>query len=197
MPTTLPDIPLRVEEWTSYPGSFDAFMALPEGTLAQYIDGTIHMSPAPRPQHQNVVLKLGAALQAYAAEHGGYAAIAPFDVYLESDRAVQPDVFYLAADRLDRISERGIEGAPTLVVEVLSPSTAYLDVLVKRRLYEEADVDEYWVIDPGERSVMVLTREHPGLAGLARTAYVYEAGPVASTALAGFEVEAANLFDRP
>ena len=189
--------PPRVLEMTVRPASFDEFLALPEGTPAQYLDGQIYMSPAPRPRHQDVVQNLYRALFAYAAEHGGYAGFAPFDVFLEPERAVQPDVFYLSAERRDRISERGVEGAPTLVAEVLSPSTAYLDVSVKRRAYEEAEVEELWTIDPGERSVMVLTRERPGRTGLARTAYVYETGPVASSALAGFEVEAASLFARP
>ena len=197
MPAPVLDAPVRVDALTTYPASFEAFMALPEGTLAEYVDGTVYMSPAPRPRHQDVVQNLYRALFAYASEHGGYAGLAPFDVFLEAERAVQPDVFYLSADRRDRISERGIEGAPTLVAEVLSPSTAYLDVSVKRRAYEEAELGEYWVIDPGEQSVMVLTRERPGLAGLSRTAYVYESGRVASAALNGFEVEAAVLFARP
>ena len=197
MPDVLDPAPPRVGEMESYTAPFAEFMALPEGTPAQYIDGTVYMSPAPRPRHQDVVQNLYAALRAYAAEHGGYAGVAPFDVFLEPERAVQPDVFYLAADRRDRISERGVEGAPTLVVEVLSPSTAYLDVSVKRRAYEEADVDELWTVDPGGQSVMVLSRERPGRTGLVRTAYVYEAGPVASTALPGFEVEAASVFARP
>ena len=191
------DDAVRVDALTSYPASFEAFMALPEGTLAEYVDGTVYVSPVPSPRHQDVVQNLYRALLAYASERGGYAGLAPFDVFLEAERAVQPDVFYLSADRRDRISERGIEGAPTLVAEVLSPSTAYLDVSVKRRAYEEADLGEYWVIDPGEQSVMVLTRERPGLAGLSRTAYVYEAGLVASAALEGFELEAASLFARP
>ncbi|MEM0962837.1 MAG: Uma2 family endonuclease [Bacteroidota bacterium] len=196
MPTTSADPP-RVEELESYATSFDEFTALPEGTLAQYLDGTVYLSPAPRPRHQDVVQNLYAVLRTYALGHDGYAGVAPFDVFLTPERAVQPDVFYLSAERRDRISERGIEGAPTLVAEVLSPSTAYLDVSAKRKAYEEAEVEEYWVIDPGERSVMVLMRERPGLAGLARTAYVYESGLVASTALAEFEVEAADLFSRP
>ncbi|WP_420455639.1 Uma2 family endonuclease [Rubrivirga sp.] len=192
-----PADPIRVDEMTSEPASFETFLALPEGTPAQYLDGQIYTSPAPRPRHQDVVQNLYRALREYASEHSGYAGVAPFDVYLAPERAVQPDVLYLSSDRRDRISERGIEGAPTLVAEVLSPSTAYLDVSVKRTAYEEAEVEELWVIDPGEQTVMVLTREHPGRTGLARTAYVYEAGPVASTALAGFEVEAADLFARP
>ncbi len=188
------EIPYEV---TSHAASFQEFMDLPEGSLAQFIDGTVYVSPAPRPRHQDVVLRLASALQSYAAEHGGYAAVAPFEVFLEAERAVQPDVFYLAADRLDQISERGIEGAPTLVAEVLSPSTAYLDLSVKRRAYEESGVEELWVLDPGERSAMVLTRQRPGRTGLARTAYVYETGPVASATLPGFEIDAAALFARP
>lgn len=189
--------PIRVDEMTSETASFEAFLALPEGTLAQYIDGHIIMSPAPRLSHQDVVQNLYRALFEYAAEHGGYAAVAPVDVFLPSGAVVQPDVLYVVEARRERLTERGIEGAPTLVVEVLSPSTAYLDVSTKRRLYEEADVEEYWVIDPGEQSVMVLTREHPGRTGLRRTGYVYQSGPVASVALGGFEVEAADLFARP
>lgn len=196
MPPALAEPP-RVDEMTVRSASFEEFLALPEGTPAQYIDGQIYMSPAPRPRHQDVVQNLYAALRAYAVEHGGYTGVAPFDVFLAPEQAVQPDVFYLSAERRHRISERGVEGAPTLVAEVLSPSTAYLDVSVKRRAYEEADVEELWTLDPGTRSVMVLTRERPGLTGLARTAYVYESGPVASSVLVGFEVEAASLFARP
>ena len=177
--------------------SFQTFLDLPEGTPAQYLYGHVYMSPAPRPRHQDIVANLYAAFRAYASKNGGYAGFAPYDVFLAPDQAVQPDVFYLSADRRDRISERGIEGSPTLVAEVLSPSTAYLDVSVKRRAYEESEIEEYWVIDPGEESVMVLTRERPGLTGLARTAYVYERGAVASSALDGFEMEAASLFARP
>lgn len=192
-----PTEPIRVRELRSYPASFREFMGLPEGTLAHYIDGTVYLSPVPSPRHQDAVARLGLALRAYAEKHGGYAAFAPLDVFLEPERVVPPDVLYLAADRRDRMGERGIEGAPTLVAEVLSPSTAYLDLSVKRRAYEEAEVEELWILDPGERSVMVLSRERPGRTGLARTAFVYEAGPVASVALSGFEVEAATLFARP
>ena len=197
MPDVLDAAPVRVDKLTSYAATFDEFMDLPEGTPAQYINGTVYVSPAPRPRHQDVVQNLYRALFAYAIEHGGYAAVAPFDVFLEPKRAVQPDVFYLSAERRDRISERGIEGAPTLAAEVLSPSTAYLDVSVKRRAFEESDLEELWILDPGVRSAMVLTRERPGPTGLGRTAYVYEAGPVASAVLDGFEVDAASLFARP
>ncbi|MEM1118715.1 MAG: Uma2 family endonuclease, partial [Bacteroidota bacterium] len=179
---------------TSTEAPFEAFEALPEGTSAQYFDGQIHMSPAPRLRHQDVVQNLYAALRTYAEIHEGYAALAPVDVYLAAETVVQPDVLYVTAERRDRLSERGVEGAPTLVAEVLSPSTAYLDLSRKRRLYEASGVDEYWILDPEEQAVEVLTRTAEGL----RTAtLVYERGTVASAVLSGFESEAADLFARP
>jgi Uma2 family endonuclease len=70
---------------------------------------------------------------------------------------VQPDVLYIASDRLSIISERGIEGAPTLVVEVLSPSTAQLDRVEKMKLYAEHGVPYYWIVDPEQRSIEAYT----------------------------------------
>ena len=88
-----------------------------------------------------------------------------------------------------------MEGAPTFVAEVFSPSTAYLDVSRKRQAYEEAGVEEYWALDPAERSAEVLTATDDGL----RTTVLRlrERGPVASGALAGFAVDAADLFLHP
>jgi Uma2 family endonuclease len=180
--------------FTESAATFSDFMALPEGTRAEYIDGIVYMSPAPKPRHQDVVQNLYAALRTYASEHGGYAAVAPFDVFLEPERAVQPDVFFLSADRRDRISERGIEGAPTLVAEVLSPSTAQHDLIRKLRVYEEAGVSEYWVLDPEDQAAQVWTQTERTLELAAR---IYETGLVASVALDGFEVDAADLFARP
>ena len=169
MSQVLLDEPIRVDVFTQYAATFGNFMVLPEGTRAEYIDGIIYMSPAPRPRHQDVVQNLYASLRAYAVEHGGYAAVAPFDVFLEPERAVQPDVFYLSAERRDRISERGIEGAPTLVAEVLSPSTAQHDLIRKPRVYEEADVLEYWILDPKDQAVQVwsMTKDTRGGRGFA------------------------------
>ncbi len=195
MPTdTLALEPLRVEAPVSYPATFEAWLALPEGAPAQYVDGHIHMTPAPLLSHQDVVLNFYTLLRAYAIAHGGYAAVAPVDVYLEERLVVQPDVLYVAADRRDRLSERGVIGAPTLVAEVLSPSTAHLDLGRKRRAYEEAGVLEYWIFDRHVQTVDVLTATD---AGLRTSARVYDEGTVASAVLTGFEVELADVFARP
>jgi Uma2 family endonuclease len=191
MPSTLTEPP-RVDETTVRPASFDEFLALPEGTPAQYVDGQIYTSPAPRPCHQDVLQNLYSALRAYAAEQAGKPASPrstcswrPSGPSNPTCSTSRPSAATGSASGASRGGRRS------------SPSTAYLDVSVKRRAYEESDVEELWTLDPGARSVMVLTRERPGRTGLARTAYVYESGPVASAALPGFEVEAASLFTRP
>ena len=79
--------------------------------------------------------------------------MAPTDCILSNVTVVQPDIVYVATDRQAIASERGFEGAPTLVIEVLSPSTAGLDRDRKMRLYAEHGVPYYWIVDPETRSI--------------------------------------------
>ena len=83
--------------------------------------------------------------------------MAPTDCILSNVTVVQPDILYIATDRLAIISERAIEGAPTPVVEVLSPSTARLARDRKMKLYAEHGVPYYWIVDPESRSVEAYT----------------------------------------
>ena len=83
--------------------------------------------------------------------------MAPTDCILSNVTVVQPDILYVATDRQTITSERGIEGAPTLVVEVLSPSTAHLDRDRKMKLYAVHGVPYYWIVDPESHSVEAYT----------------------------------------
>ena len=73
----------------------------------------------------------------------------------EVDTVVQPDLTLVCGKEGSRASERGCHGAPDLVIEILSPFTLVKDVETKRRVYERAGVKEYWLIDPGNRGVLV------------------------------------------
>ena len=81
---------------------------------------------------------------------------APLDVILSESSIVQPDIIYLDRGRLGAVSGRGIEGAPTLVVEVLSPSTTLMDRSTKRQLYARHGVPFYWLVDPEGRAIEAL-----------------------------------------
>src|SRR5882672_3925039 len=135
--------------------TYSDYAALPDdGRRYELHRGELSMTPSPRTRHQGAVLALGSRLYDHVKSRGlGRVFVAPTDCILSDVTVVQPDVLYVATDRLSIISERGIEGAPTLVVEVLSPSTAYLDRNRKMSLYEEHGVPYYWIVDPESRSI--------------------------------------------
>jgi Uma2 family endonuclease len=81
---------------------------------------------------------------------------APLDVILAETTIVQPDIIYLAPDRLAQLSARGLEGPPTLAIEILSPSTRSVDRIGKRRLYARYRVPFLWLVDPGVRAIEAL-----------------------------------------
>ena len=82
--------------------------------------------------------------------------IAPFDVVLSDTDVVQPDILFVSNERMGIVTEDNIQGAPDLVIEILSPSTAERDRTFKRSLYARHGVREYWLVDPDARSVEVL-----------------------------------------
>ena len=171
------------------------FHALPEGTLAQFFNGEVLMSPAPLFQHQRVLARLHLAFARFVEEHGlGEVLAAPLDVTLSDALVVQPDLVFISHDRDGIVTRRGLSGAPDLVAEVLSPSTAYYDLTLKRDAYEAHGVDEYWIVDPERETVTVLARDD----GRYRThADLRGEGRAASALLDGFAVEVASLFAGP
>ena len=95
-----------------------------------------------------------AILHAHVRAHGlGEVYVAPFDVILDPRTTVEPDLVFVAGERLDIIAERGVEGAPDLLVEVLSPGTARRDRVRKLNAYSRHGVRHYWLIDPEAKTV--------------------------------------------
>ena len=118
------------------------------------------MTPSPPPLHQIVALVLWRWLDDIACQSGGLALAAPLDTALADHTVVQPDVLYVTRERISIVRER-IEGAPDLVIEVLSPSTAWRDRGEKLRAYAEFGVREYWPVDPVARHIEFLVN-HEG-----------------------------------
>ncbi len=113
------------------------------------------MSPSPSFVHQLVVQALLRFLEDIADISAGLAIVAPMDVRLEDHSVVQPDLIYLSQGRTHLVQEK-VEGAPDLVVEVLSPGTARRDRGDKLALYAESGICEYWIVDPEERQIEFL-----------------------------------------
>lgn len=139
--------------------TYQDYAALPESRDRHEIhDGELSVTPAPTPQHQIVSIRLLVILNRWLeANPGGLLLHAPLDVILSDTPSetsiVQPDLVYVAPDRLHRVSHRGIEGAPTLAVEILSPSTQRIDRVTKRALYARYAVPCLWLVDPQARVI--------------------------------------------
>ena len=127
--------------------------ALPDdGLRYELIDGVLIVTPAPRIRHQTVLANLHLLLRA-AAPDTMKALFAPVDVVLADNTVIQPDL--LVAPRED-FSEADLPTAPLLAVEVLSPSTRGVDLLLKKDRLERSGCRHYWVADPDEPSVIAL-----------------------------------------
>ena len=128
-----------------------------DGNRYEAIKGDVYMTPAPTTRHQRVSRRLDKALDRLLEEPGlGEIFVAPYGVeFPATGEGVQPDIVFVARERYQMIAEAGIVGAPNLVVEILSPSTASRDRTIKLELYERQGVREYWIVDPDENVVDV------------------------------------------
>jgi Uma2 family endonuclease len=140
---------------TLEPGTFtlaDLEALRDDGMRYELVDGQLLVTPAPLPLHQNAVLELAVRLR-NARAAGLKVFIAPLAFQPTPHRSLQPDV--LVCRRAD-VGARAIEKPPLLAVEVLSPTTRSTDLVLKRRLYEEAGVASYWIFDPAQEQLTVL-----------------------------------------
>lgn len=134
------------------------YLQLPEGAPYQLLNGELVMSPSPNRQHQKLIVELTRQMaQVCVDKNIGEVYVAPCDVYLDDENVVQPDIFFFTNERLHLLSDRGAEGAPDLVIELLSPSNAYYDLRYKLDLYEKFGVQEYFIADPEDNTVMAYT----------------------------------------
>jgi len=138
--------------------SFEEFRQLPtDGKRYELIHGEVHLTPAPSTWHQLALENLSHSLGTYIREKGvGRIAYAPLDVRLGRDTSLQPDLIFVSTSRTGIIQENLIAGAPDLVVEILSTSTAAHDRAIKLPIYAEAGVPEVWLIDSQAKTVEVL-----------------------------------------
>jgi len=133
------------------------FLQLPETNLPrQLLNGEVIEMNAPELPHQDVVGNTFVLFKLKAKELGGKAYVAPVDVYFDERNMPQPDVIWLAPNtQCEMIGTQRLSGAPDLIAEVLSPSTAHVDRKGKLRLYEKHGVREYWLVDPRDQLVEV------------------------------------------
>lgn len=172
--------------------TYQDYLQLPEDRRYEIVDGDLYMVPAPVPYHQRVLRNLEYHLHRYVMERElGEILPAPCDLLLSETDVVQPDIFYISKARLSIIKDANIQGAPDLVIEILSPATEQRDRGIKRKLYARAGVTEYWLVDTTAKTVEVLTLQ----AGTYQRAGLYGLqDSLLSPLLAGLAIPLSKIF---
>ncbi|PYM58433.1 MAG: Uma2 family endonuclease [Candidatus Rokuibacteriota bacterium] len=131
------------------------YAAIPnDGRRYELFEGEVSVTPAPNTKHQRIIGNLYLVLREHVRRGGlGEVFVSPIDCILSDTSVVQPDLVFVETARSTAVSQRGIEGAPTLAVEVLSPSTLAVDRNVKGQLYARHGIPHYWIVDPEARTV--------------------------------------------
>lgn len=143
--------------------TYDEYAAMSDEKRYELIEGELYMVPSPDFYHQSISRNLLTALWKFVREHNlGIVLDAPFDVVLSETDVLQPDILFVSKERMGQMTDKNLRGAPDLVIEILSSSTRERDRLVKKRLYMEYGVKEFWIVAPDKRTVEILVLKETG-----------------------------------
>lgn len=158
----------------------------------EIVDGELIVSPVPSLRHHDICAELGAIIRPFVKQHGlGRFFTHPVHVIFDEHVHYEPDLCFVAKDRLDLLQEAFIDGPPDLIVEVISESNRTHDTVVKFRDYERYGVREYWIVDPREEHIRVYFLDGGKYASLG----VFGRGDkVQSRVLAGLDLDPVGIF---
>ncbi len=177
----------QTKVWT-----YEDYLKLEDDKRYEIIEGELIETPAPSVTHQRLVKRLLKLLDEFVEKKSlGEVFVSPIDVILSDTNVVQPDLVFVSKERSDIVQNRGIFGAPDLVVEVISPSTLKKDTEDKKRIYARFGVKELWLIFPGEKAIEVFSLKGDGYEVCS---FGYENGRVKSCLLKDFELNLEELF---
>ena len=139
--------------------TYDEFQTLPRDGSKRFelIEGEVYMTPSPNTKHQRAVGRLFRALADHVEAHDlGEMFLGPYDIVFSKWTALEPDLLFIRKERSGIVTAANVQGAPDLVIEILSPSNKAYDRKTKVREYEKAGVAEVWYLDPEEKTAEVL-----------------------------------------
>ena len=172
--------------------TYEDYLKTPDDERYELIGGELLMTPSPVPNHQRISGKIEFELRKFVTENDlGEVFYAPCDVHLDDENVVQPDILFISKNRLNIIGEKNIQAAPDLAIEILSKSTAYRDLVQKKRLYSRFGVKKFWIVIPGEEAIEVyILKENTFI--LYRSYNKNET--LESPYLTGFKIELKRIF---
>ncbi len=175
--------------------TYEDYRNAPDDERCELLDGQLVMIAAPNIAHQIASGELFRFLSDFVDKGGlGRVFIAPTDVVLSDTNVAQPDLVFVSKGRMSIVGADNIQGAPDLVVEVISPSDRARDMVRKRDIYAWHGVGEYWIADPEAHSVRVMVLEGDAY----RVTGEYDIGDVlASRTLEGIDLQVGEVFAEP
>jgi len=173
------------------------FLLFPDdGKRHELIDGVHYVTPSPSLTHQELLGRLHLAIGNFLVprRHLGRVVLSPFDVVMSNHDVVEPDLLFIAGDQQTMITEANVQGPPALVVEILSPGSRRRDQGIKRKLFDEKGVREYWMVDPKGRRVSICRRAGDGTFPLVDTPTLAWDGALTTPLLPGWSLPLRYLF---
>ena len=167
-------------------------MDLEEGYFYELINGIIVRKQAPAPTHQRASMRISTMMNNFIIEKKlGELFAAPIDVFFDNYNNSHPDILFVKKERDFLVTRHGIEGAPDLIVEILSPSTFKTDRKDKFEMYLSFGVPEYWIVDPKNQSIEVYVLENNQYK---MQFFAIENGLIQSKVLEGLNIEVSDIF---
>jgi Uma2 family endonuclease len=177
--------------------TYEDLVRIPDdGRRHEIIDGVHYVIPTPVVRHQRLVGRLYQAIANYLDAHPQLGEVfgAPLDTVFSRWDVVEPDLLFVAADQRGILTEPNVQGAPALVVEVLSPGTKKRDLGAKRTLFDRGGVREYWIVDPKANSIIIHRRAADGSFPREPLLCVDDNEELMTPLLPGFALSLARLF---
>lgn len=141
-------LPKNKENYT-----YDDYLKWDETERIEILDGFAYLQATPSRAHQSVSMELSRQISTFLKGKSCEVYAAPFSVKLDEKNVVEPDIT-IVCDK-GKITEKGINGAPNLIIEIISPSSVKVDKMIKFNKYEKFGIKEYWIVDPLNKSVDV------------------------------------------
>ncbi len=162
--------------------------------IYELLNGNLVRRTAPSVKHQNVITNLIISMGVFNREKKmGRIFTAPIDVYFDGKNGVQPDLIFIKTERLFIIeNEDYVNGAPDLIIEVISPGSIRRDRVDKKDLFEQFAVKEFWLIDPQNKTIEIYTMENNAYR---LHEFQEQEGKITSLVLEGFEIDVKDVFE--
>lgn len=173
--------------------TYTDYVKIDDSYRYEVFHGDLRMVPAPSTDHQDVSRNLEFLIWKFVKEKRlGKVFYAPIDVVFDDEEVYQPDIVFIQSKRRDIIRKNAIHGVPDLIVEIVSPSSAFYDTVEKKELYRKYGVNEYWLVFPDEKAVEIFTLEKGEYREFCRSK---KKGTVKSKMLEGLQVDIKEIFE--